>query len=184
MEPDSVPDSVPDPIQKHDTDLAAHLAPGNMQFAQVAGLVSCLAMAVLWGLITYAGNLVIGYFAIAVGLAVGASVRFVGKGSGTAYAVTAGAYALLGCMLGNLMCIAFAIAHQSGYSLAKILFVVDYGQLFGIYLNDFDVHDIIFYAIAFSSAFKIALNPMSKDELDYVLEAKGITVQPRKSRRR
>ena len=177
------PSTAPDPIEKHDADFAAHLAPGNMQLAQTAGLISCLAMAVLWGLITYVGNFVIGYFAIAVGIAVGFSVKQLGKGSGTAFAVTAGVYALLGCMLGNLMCIAFAIAHQAGYSLAKILFVVDYGRLFGFYLQEFDVHDIIFYAIAFSSAFKIALNPMKKDELDYVLEAKGITVEPRKSRR-
>lgn len=177
------PAKVPDPIAKHDADLSAHLAPGNFQFAQAAGIASGVAMAVLWGLITYAGNLVIGYFAIAVGIAVGFSVRFVGKGSGTAYAVTAGIYALLGCMLGNLMCIAFAIAHQEGFSLAKILFVVDYAALFKLYLREFDLHDIIFYAIAFSSAFKIALNPMRKDELDYLLEAKGITVEPRKSRR-
>lgn len=167
-----------DPIARHDLDLEARQAQGNFAFAQAAGIAAGVGMAVLWGLITYFTHFVIGYFAIAVGIAVGVAMKAAGKGTGKAYGIMSGAYALLGCMLGNLMCIAFAYADQAGLSLFTILFKVDYGVLFSAYLSEFDVRDILFYAIAFSSAYKIALNPAKKDELDYVLEAKAAEKAP------
>jgi hypothetical protein len=90
------PGQAEDAIARYDLDLQARVAQGNFALAQAAALASGIFMAVLWGLITYFTHFIIGYFAIAVGVAVGLSVKKAGRGSGKIFGILAGVYALLG----------------------------------------------------------------------------------------
>lgn len=163
-----------DPIEKYDRDLLEHIQEGSAARAQLAGLVSGLLGALLWGLVTYFSHLIIGYFAIGLGIMVGFAVKAFGKGSGTHFALIGGAYALMSCFLGMLFCLLFFAAASEKIPFTQILFMVDYGEIAKIYFQAFEVIDIVFYAIAFATAFKISLNPLKRDELDYVLASKGI----------
>ncbi|MDB5103759.1 MAG: hypothetical protein JWP91_1448 [Fibrobacteres bacterium] len=165
-------DNLP-PIGKRDSDLALHERKASLAKAQMAGAAAGFASALAWGLVTYAIQYVVGYFAIGVGVLVGYCVKRFGKGSGKVHGTVAGFYALLGCVLGNLFCLAFFVADQENLPLVRILFVVDFYEIFKAYLSEFDVMDLVFYGIAVSSAYKIGLNPgQVKAEPDHVLDAK------------
>ncbi len=172
-----------DPIEKHDRDLLAHGRDGSIAAAQIAGLVSGLLGALIWGLVTYFSHLIIGYFAIGLGLLVGFAVKVFGKGTGVIFGLTGGAYALMSCFLGMLFCLLFFGAASARIPFSQILLMADYGEIAAIYFQSFEVIDVVFYAIAFATAFKISMNPLGRDELDYVLASKGIDPDSLKARR-
>lgn len=172
------------PIEKHDRDLLEHIREGSAAKAQIAGLVSGILGALIWGLVTYYSHLIIGYFAIGLGIMVGLAVKFAGKGTGTHFGVIGGAYALMSCFLGMLFCLLFFAAASAGIPFSRILFMVDYGEIANIYFEEFEISDIIFYALAFAAAFKISMNPPGRDELDYMLASKGIDPDSLKVRKR
>jgi hypothetical protein len=165
-----------DAIEKHDRDKWNHQKDGDTAKAQLAAVAAGLLGAILWGFVTYFTHFILGYFAIGLGVLVGISVKHFGKGSGMIFGIIGGLYALASCFLGMLFSLIFFAAASNNISFVDILFMVDYGEVVKIYFEEFDMHDIAFYGIAFGSAFKISMNPHGKDELDYLLEAKGINL--------
>jgi hypothetical protein len=161
------------PIDKFDKELQDFTRDESVSLSHIVGITSGLFGAIVWGILTYYTHFIIGYFSIALGVLVGFSVKKVGKGSGKSYGLLAGTYALLSCLFGMLLSIVFFVGAEYGISLYKIPFLVNYNIVASAYFSEFDFHDLLFYGIAFISAYKIALNPFKKDELDLLLEEKG-----------
>jgi hypothetical protein len=120
-----------------------------------------LAGAVAWGAITAATNFQIGYMAVGVGFLAGLGMRQLSGGRRRADGIVAGAVALLGCILGNLLAAVIVIAQHDHYPIAAVLTVVLTKPAFAADLirTGFDLMDLLFYAIAVYVGYRTALKP-------------------------
>jgi hypothetical protein len=131
---------------------------GSLPGALLAGVVAAIAGAVLWALITVQSQMQIGFMAIGVGFLVGWAVRRFGRGYEPVYAVLGGAFALLGCLLGNLLSACASLAASQGKSVFDVLGPVlgDAGLVSRLMQATFAPMDLLFYAIAVYEGFKLA----------------------------
>jgi hypothetical protein len=145
----------------------------SLPLAILGGLVSALVAAVLWGTITYATGYQIGFMAIGVGFLVGYAVNFLGKGMSQTYGIIGAAFALLGCLLGNLFATMIAAAMVEGVPVLGILLtlVTSPSIIFEIMSETFSPIDLLFYAIAIYEGFKLAVRPLTEEELLSVQKA-------------
>ena len=91
-------------------------AASNLPLGALAGLGAAIAGAAIWAAITAATEYQIGWMAIGVGFLVGFAVRVVGKGSEASFGVVGAVLALLGCLLGNLLTLAWFAAQQAPHT--------------------------------------------------------------------
>jgi hypothetical protein len=75
----------------------------NFPMALVAGAAAALIGGIVWAVVTIATKYQIGWMAVGVGFLVGYAVQRFGKGVTTTYGVVGAAFALFGCLLGNLL---------------------------------------------------------------------------------
>lgn len=129
----------------------------NLPMALIGGTAAMIVGAILWGLISVTTGYQVGYVAIAVGFLVGISVRFFGRGITLEYGIIGGAFAFLGTFLGNIFSIIALGAGELGTSYLGLFDFVSMGQIFEIYMENFSFMDLVFYAIAISSGFKVSL---------------------------
>jgi hypothetical protein len=138
-------------------------SPGVSNFvgALLVGAVAAAAGGVIWAAITVATKMQIGLVAIGIGLLVGFAVRAVGKSSRPAFGVIGAVFALLGCVLGNLLSACAFIAMQGGVSPTEMaLKVLSSPQTATMVLEEtFDAMDLLFYAIAAYEGFKFGRRP-------------------------
>ena len=83
----------------HDLRAASSLPKGI-----AVGFVAMIVGAAIWAGITVATNYQIGWMSVGVGLLVGFAVRVGGGGIDNAFGLAGAALALIGCVLGNLLC--------------------------------------------------------------------------------
>jgi hypothetical protein len=133
----------------------------NVPAAIIGGLIAALVGAVIWAVITVATKFQIGFMAVGVGFLVAWAVRSLGKGSTTLFGVIGGGFALLGCLLGNLLSACGFIAADSGESIVSVsLKVLATPAIAGKLLQaTFDGMDLLFYAIAVYEGYKLARRP-------------------------
>jgi hypothetical protein len=165
----------PNPIEKHDQDLAEHKKKQSLALVNLGGILSAILTVVLCTVITYTAHFTFGFFKILFGVLVGFGVKRIGKGSGTLVANTAGLYAVAAVIGYEWILATFFIAgddpsllpgRHDEESKAFMQMAYSYSRL---------VHEPAAAAFAYILAFRIAKNPMKKDELDYLLEAKGVS---------
>lgn len=70
--------------------------------AVIAGAVATLLAAVAYGIIVATWPFSYGFSAAGIGIAVGLSMQFLGRGISMKFAVAATIYTIVGCVLGNL----------------------------------------------------------------------------------
>jgi len=133
--------------------------------AVLFGLLAGIAGAILWATITVVTNFQIGYMAIAIGAAVGISVRFMGKGIDQIFGLTGGAIALVSCILGNFLSIIGFIANAEGLGYFETLMLFDYNLLLPIMKEAFNPLDILFYGIAAYEAYSISFRSFTEKDL-------------------
>jgi hypothetical protein len=138
--------------------------------AVLFGLLVGIAGAILWATITVVTNFQIGYMAIAVGAAVGVSMRFMGKGIDQIFGLTGGLIALLSCLLGNFLSIIGFIANAEGLGYFETLLLFDYNFLLPIMQEAFSPLDILFYGIAAYEAYNISFRSFTEKELNDLVE--------------
>jgi hypothetical protein len=133
----------------------------NFVGALLVGAVAAAAGGVVWAAITVATKMQIGLVAIGIGLLVGFAVRAVGKSSRPTFGVIGAVFALLGCVLGNLLSACAFIAMQGGVSPTEMaLKVLSSPQTATMVLEEtFDAMDLLFYAIAAYEGFKFGRRP-------------------------
>lgn len=134
----------------------------NLPAALLGGFVAAVAAAVLWAVITVTMKFQIGFMAIGVGFLVAWAVRTLGKGHTVTYGVIGGAFALLGCLLGNLLSACGFVAAGRGESVVSITLSALSTPSLAINLlrATFDGADLLFYVIAVYAGYKYARRPL------------------------
>jgi hypothetical protein len=134
-------------------------APGSRFVAALVGgaLVAVLSAAV-WGAITYFTNYQLGLIAIGVGLAVGLTVRILGRGRTVVFGLLGAVLSLLGIVLGNIFFISAAIAREEALPALEVLAVLlgTPDLLAEILVETFEVIDLAFYGLALYVGFRTA----------------------------
>ncbi len=130
-----------------------------------AGVVGVIG-AVLWGAITVASGYQIGYMALAIGAAVGLSMRYLGKGVEQKFGITGGVVAVLSCLLGNFLSMIGFIAADQGLGLMETLWRFNYSITFSMLAETFSFIDVLFYAIAAYEGYKLSFRKFTARELD------------------
>ena len=146
--------SSPQPaIEQLDTD-------SNLVMGLVGGGIAMLVSAIIWGVITYITEYQIGYMAIGVGFLVGFAVRFFGKGHSIIFGISSAVLALLGCVLGNLLFFAGAIAREEGTAFLEVLFflLLSPAAVIELFALTFEIMDVLFYGLAAYVGFRVALD--------------------------
>lgn len=132
----------------------------NLFMGLVGGAIAMLVGAIVWGAITYFTGYQIGWMAIGVGFLVGVALRFFGKGKTITFGISGAILALIGCLLGNLMFYAGAIAQEEGMSFLGVLFLllINPAAILEVFTLAFDFRDLFFYAIAAYVGFSTAMD--------------------------
>ncbi|MCB0395498.1 MAG: hypothetical protein KDD36_02515 [Flavobacteriales bacterium] len=130
--------------------------------AVLFGAIASIVAAVLWAVITIVTNMMIGYVAVAIGAVVGFTIRWAGKGVESKFAILGAIYSLVGCFIGNLLCVAGFLSAGSGMSVLDIIDMIDVTFLFDMYQDSLEPMDFFFYAIAVYEGFRFSTLPADK----------------------
>lgn len=128
----------------------------NLPLGILAGLGAAFVGALLWAVITVLTKYQIGYMAVAIGFAVGFSVRIFGKGVDIIFGIVGALLALLGCLTGNFFSqIGFA-AQENAVSYFEVLTWISPSEIPQILIDSFSFMDILFYGLAIYEGFKFS----------------------------
>ena len=123
--------------------------------------------AVIWAAITYTTGYQIGFMAIGVGFLVGYAIKFLGKGMTSTFGIVGAAFALFGCLFGNLLTsmIALSQLEDSSFGLVLSAFLTSPGLVIDVMKETFSPMDLLFYAIAVYEGFKLSFSGLTEEEL-------------------
>jgi predicted Zn finger-like uncharacterized protein len=130
--------------------------------AVAGGAAAAFIGSIVWAFITVMTTYQIGWMAVGVGALVGFAVKFFGRGEDKSFGIVGGGLALCGCMIGNLMAsCAFISAdpRNAGIGFMSILgdALFSPATAFRIMAGTFQPLDILFYVLAVSAGYKVAL---------------------------
>ena len=139
----------------------------SLPLAIIAGLAASLIAAGLWAAITYATNYQIGFMAIGVGFLVGYAVKYFGKGFNVSFGIVGAAFALFGCLAGNLLTSILSLSQleESSVSIVLFAFLASPGIIVEVMKETFSPIDLLFYAIAIYEGYKLSFNSPTEEEL-------------------
>lgn len=137
----------------------------DMSYAIVGGLASSVLGAVIWAVITYFTHYQIGYMAIAVGFLVGFGVRYFGAGIDIPFGVVGAAFAVFGCLLGNLLSQIGFIAESESMGYFQVIPFLNIDVILSIYEESFTPMDVVFYGIAGYEGYRFAFRPIVADQV-------------------
>ncbi len=138
----------------------------NLHYALIAGIVSCLAGAILWAMVSMALQVQVGYMAIGVGALVGFSVRLAGKGMDPVYSWIGAGFSLLGCVLGNLFMIIGFVAEEAGVKWVDAFNLLPFSLMLELMKDNFSGMDLFFYLIALYEGYRFAPRKLSLSDLE------------------
>lgn len=133
----------------------------------LGGFIAAVIAAVIWAIITYVTNFQIGFMAVGVGFLVGYAVRFFGKGVDQSFGIVGAVLSLFGCMLGNLLTGAIAVARLEDSSTFLVIsaFRTSPGIMLEIMKAMFSPIDLLFYAIGVYEGYKFSFYQLTEEEI-------------------
>ncbi|MEW7278465.1 hypothetical protein ABW636_07705 [Aquimarina sp. 2201CG1-2-11] len=137
----------------------------NYPFGLISGIITGIIGAILWGVISLATGYQIGYMALAIGAAVGLSIRFTGKGVDQIFGISGAVISILSCLLGNFFSIIGYLAHQENLGYLETLVLFDYSLLPAILQETFNFMDLLFYGIAGAQGYKLAFRTFTEKDI-------------------
>jgi hypothetical protein len=97
------------------------LSEQNFSAAIIAGAVATILAAAAFGIVVATWTFAYGFSAAGVGIVIGLTIGFLGRGISTKFAVAAALYTMLGCVLGNLSWVIMDLAQATGTSPIRVL---------------------------------------------------------------
>jgi hypothetical protein len=141
----------------------------NLGQAILSGAVGALVGAGLWAAITVVTKYQIGFMAVGVGFLVGFLVRKFGKGLDWIFGVVGAVFALIGCLLGNILVVCALISSEESIPLMEILAELDLKLTYEILAATFNPMDLLFYGIALYVGYKLSFRQFSEAELEKLM---------------
>ena len=133
--------------------------------AVAGGGLAAVVGAALWALITVITNYQIGFMAIGVGYLAGLAVRYFGKGIDKIYGVIGAAWALVGCLLGNLAAVCIMVANHEGLGTFDVFLQLDLATSYRALAATFSLIDLLFYGIAIYEGYRFSFRQVTEDDL-------------------
>ncbi len=131
--------------------------------AAIYGAAAMILAAGLYGAIGSGGSTV-GFMAAGIGIAIGFTMRVIGKGIESKFAVVASLYAVAGCLLGNLFAIVIYVARVNAVSPFAVLFGTPPSELLNWIVTDLQFADLIFWLLAIGAAGYFVNRRLSRQE--------------------
>ncbi|MEM7671917.1 MAG: hypothetical protein AAF212_01120 [Verrucomicrobiota bacterium] len=138
--------------------------PGNIVAGMIGGVLSSIVAAIVWATISVVTGFQIGWAAIGVGFLVAYIVRIWGKGNTVAFGVIGAVFALLGCVLGNVLTIIGFVAQEYEVGIMEALISFDYAFLPELMIETAAPMDFLFYALALYSGYKYSIGDAGESE--------------------
>lgn len=135
----------------------------SMGFAILGGFLLVMFSAILWAAITVATQYQIGYMAIGVGLIVGYGIRYFGAGIDKEYGILGGMFALLGCLLGNLLSTVGFVAQDEGLAYMEVLGFINTSNILELLFGSFSPMDLLFYGIAIYEGYRFSFRTLPRE---------------------
>lgn len=151
-----------DRLQKFQLELESNQ---NLPMAVFAGIVASAISALIWAGITIGTGYQIGFVAIGVGFLVGFSVRRFGKGISPMFGFIGAGFALLGCLVGNLLCICILFAKQEEVGVMQIVASLNLPLIVELMKITFSPIDLLFYGIAVYEGYRFSFRKITEEEL-------------------
>lgn len=129
--------------------------------ASLVGLIG----AILWAVITVSTGWQIAFMPLAIGGAVGYTLRYLGKGIDQIFGISGAMIAVISCVLGNFLGILGFIAEQEGLPYFETLLYFDYSYTFVLMAETFKLIDFLFYGIAGFEGYKFAFRQFNLAEI-------------------
>lgn len=141
------------------------LSEQNFGVAVIAGAVAMILSATAYGITRSLSESP--YFSISaagIGIVIGFTVQYLGRGIGWKYSVAAAVYAALGCMLGNMFAVVMNLARTAVVSPFDVVANSTVPTLFEWMFADVSIADLMFWFIGIGSAAYFATRPLTREQ--------------------
>lgn len=153
-----------DEKQQHVERAETLLSQQNFAAAAVVGAIAAVLAATAYGIVVVKWPVVYGFAAAAIGVVVGASMQFLGRGIETKFAVLAAVYTIAGCLLGQLCCVVLQLAVGSSGSLAGVFRNNSIAAIVEQARHALGALHLLYWFIAVLAAVFLARRPLSRTD--------------------
>jgi hypothetical protein len=136
----------------------------NFVAAVIVGAVATLLAAAAYGIIVATWAFSYGFVAAGVGIVIGLSMQFLGRGISMKFAVVATVYAITGCVLGNLFRVIIELAQSNATSPIDVLQNNSLSVLAEWSVSDVSFVDLVYWFVAVFCAVFLAKRPLSRSD--------------------
>jgi len=136
----------------------------NFAAAVIAGAFATLLAAVAYGITVETWAFSYGFAAAGVGIVIGLSMGFLGRGISTKFAVVATLYTITGCAIGNLFRVIIELAPATATSPIDVLRNNSLSVLVDRSISNVSFVDLVFWFIAVFCSVFLAKRPLSRSE--------------------
>ncbi|MEM7502695.1 MAG: hypothetical protein AAF417_11655 [Pseudomonadota bacterium] len=140
------------------------LSEENFPAAAIAGAVAAVIAVITYGLAVAYADYADGFAAAGIGIIVGLSMQFVGRGLSPKFGVLAAAYTIAGCILGGGFVGVMRIAVSRGVSPLEIVKSDGLRELAAMSTRGFSLVDLVYWLVAVFCAVFLARRPLSRAE--------------------
>ena len=150
--------------QKHYEVAEKLLSEQNFAAALVAGAIAALLAAVAYGIAASTWAYSYGFAAAGVGMVVGATIGFLGRGIESKFGVLAALYTIAGCLLGNLFRAILELARPGAAWPAEVLQDESLPALVERSMSYLSLIDLVYLLIAVFAAVFFARRALSRPQ--------------------
>ena len=136
----------------------------NFAAAVIAGAVATVLAAAAYGISVSKWTFSYGFVAAAVGIVIGLTMQFLGRGISMKFAVLATVYTITGCALGNLFRVIMELARTSATSPVDVLRNNSLLMLAESSISYISFVDLVYWFVAVFCAVFFARRPLSRSE--------------------
>ena len=136
----------------------------NFAAAVIAGAVATLLTAAAYGIIVATWSFTYGFAAAGIGIVVGLSMQYLGRGIETKFAVAASVYTIAGCVLGNVFRLVMYRTQPNSISPLYVFRNNDFSELAEWSASYVSLIDLVFWFVAVWFAVVLVRRPLSRSE--------------------
>ena len=140
------------------------LSEQNFGAAVIAGVVATFLAAAIYGITTAIWNFSYGFAAVGIGIVVGISMQYLGRGIRTKFAVAASLFTIAGCVLGNVFRAVVYLARENAISPLEVLRSNEFSVLTGSAVSYVSTIDLVFWGVAVWFSVFLVKRPLSRSE--------------------
>ncbi|MFT4554362.1 MAG: hypothetical protein ACI9S8_003013 [Chlamydiales bacterium] len=125
--------------------------------ALLVGIFASVTGSLGWLAVSTVSSFQIGYMAVAVGILVGWSMRFVAGEGSRKLAFSSATLSFFGCIGGNLLSACYYVAKAHELPFLDLFVTLDPGYSWYLLTQTFDIMDLIFYGIGIVQGYQMCV---------------------------